>query len=188
MKRIGILIIGFCLLFSAFLFFNTREDPSEAENLTVETHALYEEPLIFEEIIQTEANAIVIGTVEAKGKSFISATIEEANFHSTPYTIKINQKFKGFNDTDLFQVNVLETVDPGLQVGDQVFLYVKETQPGYYVPLTPEYGLKLIENGRIIGQFLKEEHQNQSIELPDQSRALDVKTFVNEIKSTLSSQ
>ncbi|AQQ53481.1 hypothetical protein [Planococcus lenghuensis] len=177
MKRIGVLILGVCLLIGTFLFFDTREDPSEVGELTVETHALYESPLVFEEIVREKTDAIVTGTVEAKGEPFIAATAEEANFYSTPYTIRISQKFKGFSDKDSFQVNVLESADPGLQVGDQVFLYIKETQPGYYVPLTPEYGLKLIENGQVIGQFLKEEHQNQSV---------DVNTFISELEFTLS--
>lgn len=165
------------------------------DNAATVAHPEYAEEPVFKKFVKEESDAIVIGIVKSKGERYISVELGDNKVYSTDYTIEIENKLKDFKSKERqektkseIMLSVLEANDPGLKQGSKIFVFVKETKPNHFVPLTSEFGLQLIENGQIKGHFIKKEHQKlaKADETdPEKEQSLNEEYYLNEVKSLL---
>lgn len=162
-------------------------DLNKKTDLVVSTSPLYMN-LSWDSFI-ADADWIIIGTLKSHDDRYISVPdfAGEHDLYSNRYTVEVSKTLKGTHKEQL-TISVLEdSKNVQLNVGDELLFALKETQPGHIVPIAKEYGFFNVKDGKVIGHFLKDDHDKNGEKLDNHStiKSFPLETFVGDIKKEL---
>lgn len=126
---------------------------TDKEPQRVEAFNQYAEVITWDSLVNKNADLIIRGTIASADGQTKVMELDTGTLYANRYTVRVEDNVKVSKQAAEQVIEVLETIDPGLKVGNEVLVFGKQKKNGTYAPVG-EFGLFVIENGIAHGQLV----------------------------------
>lgn len=160
LKNIMLSVVCFAVLGSGAYLWANAETAKESQR--IEAFNQYAEVTTWDSLVNKDADLIIRGMIESADGQTKVMELDTGTLYANRYTVKVEENVKVAKNAAEQIIEILETVDPGLKVGNEIILFGKQKKNGTYTPVG-EFGLFVVKNGIAHGQLVDKDVKEISV-------------------------